>query len=119
MTAGNDIPGLLWRLTVHEADGKVARGFPKIYQTEAGFKAAIRMQERLPTAWKRTMIKEGCARGPWLSLDGDVMPEGFAVDEFSNVGRFPDQVSDGWHASKDAEQGEYGLPPIVVFYEAA
>ena len=99
------IPGLLWRLTVLEADGKVARGFPKIYQTEAGFKAAIRMQERLPTAWKRTMIKEGCARGPWLSLDGP-------VNHWS--------TSPGPHAVADClpTVGE-PKPDVLVFYEAA
>lgn len=98
------IPGILYRLTVFEADGRLVSGFPKIYSTPSRFKAAIRAQERrdLPG---RTWIKEGCARGPWLSLDGPVMP---TVDVFNEA-----------HVFDDGRTPHEGLPPVVVFYEAA
>jgi hypothetical protein len=83
------IPGILYRLSVFEANHEMARGFPKIYSTEAGFKAAVAAAER-NTVPGRYWIKEGCARGPWLSLDGPVVPE---VD--------------------------HDLPPAYIFYEAA
>jgi hypothetical protein len=67
------IPGTLYRLTVFEADGMVAEGYPKIYSTISRFRAAIKAQERNGHEG-RTWIKEGCARGPWLSLEGPVIP---------------------------------------------
>lgn len=68
------LPGTLYRLTVFEADGVVADGYPKIYSTISRFRAAIKAQERNAPAG-RTWIKEGCARGPWLSLEGPIIPE--------------------------------------------
>lgn len=68
------IPGVLYRLSVFEFDGTPAHGFPKIYGTERRFKAAIKAQENSGVAG-RTWIKEGCARGPWVSLEGPVVPE--------------------------------------------
>lgn len=68
------IPGTLYRLTVFEADGVVAFGYPKIYSTISRFRAAIKAQENSGVEG-RTMFKEGCARGPWLSLEGPIEPE--------------------------------------------
>lgn len=70
-------PGILYRLSVYESDGSPAKGFPKIYSTERGFRQGIKMQEQHGNG--RTMIKEGCARGPWLNLDGPVEPKPEAV----------------------------------------
>lgn len=75
MTSGSEdtIPGTLFRLTVFEADGMVAEGYPKIYATISRFRAAIKAHEGRES---RTLLREGCARGPWLSLEGPVIPEG-------------------------------------------
>lgn len=81
MSSGSEdtIPGTLYRLTVFEADGMVAEGYPKIYSTISRFRAAIKAQEgNAPEG--RTWIREGCARGPWLSLEGPVIPEGSKPD---------------------------------------
>lgn len=91
MTSGSEqpdvIPGILYRLTVFEADGAVAEGFPKIYATMSRFRSAIRAQERSDSG--RTWIKEGCARGPWLSLEGEVTPENATPDWYSMIYEFP------------------------------
>lgn len=93
MTLGGDvndtIPGILFRLHVFEADGSRAFGYPKIYNTMSRFRAAIRAQEKNGDPG-RTMVKEGCARGPWLNLDGPVIP---AVDEFdpAHIGGWPQE----------------------------
>jgi hypothetical protein len=80
------IPGVLYRLSVFEADGRPVPGFPKIYSTMSRFKAAIRAQERSPTAPSgRTWIKEGCARGPWLSLEGPVVAAGGGINDYTGA----------------------------------
>lgn len=74
-SAINDtVPGILYRLTVFEANHAMVRGYPKIYSTEAGLRAAISALKNAAIVG-RYWVKEGCARGPWLNLEGPVVPE--------------------------------------------
>jgi hypothetical protein len=74
MNTDDTSPGLLYRLSVFEANHAMVRGWPKIYATEAGLKAAISAL-RNASLPGRYWIREGCARGPWLNLEGPVVPE--------------------------------------------
>ena len=74
MPGADTIPGVLYRLTVFEATGIVADGYPKIYSTVSRIQASIRAQECNAPAG-RTWTVDGCARGPWLCLDGPVVPD--------------------------------------------
>jgi len=69
-------PGLLYRLTVIHHDGSEILD-PMIFTTERRMRQAVKTWEgranRNPGTI--TLIKEGCARGPWVSLDGPVEPK--------------------------------------------
>lgn len=62
------IPGILFRLTILLPDGKIYHG-PKIYANERTMKQAVKHWEPRCVERQLTMVREGCARGPWLSLD--------------------------------------------------
>jgi glycine/D-amino acid oxidase-like deaminating enzyme len=100
-------PGLLWRLTILAKDGGIYFG-PKMYRSEKTFKQAVkhwqaRMLE-LSGDDILTMVKEGCARGPWLSLD-EAAPAITEIESTENkTSEMASEEYEAWQLLSDAEK---------------
>lgn len=72
----DDDPGVLWRLDVRDRTGKSIKGYPQILTSDTEY--VQRLSHWMGKSYRKnlglTFHGQGCTRGPWLKLDGPVLP---------------------------------------------